>query len=273
MQSKPALRVISLGWGVQSFALACMSALGVLPKVDAAVHGDTGWERPETYRLAEKWTPWLEDRGVPVITVTAPDNVRFDFQDDRATYKGYSPPFFVMGPRGSGILGRHCTDNWKRKPVNRWLSAELQRRGLKKTEGVVDLWLGITLDEITRMRVSTTKYINHVFPFLQSLKPAWRRQDVKDWLVENDLELPVKSSCVFCPYRDRATWRDIKLNYPECWERAIKLDEKIRHMKNNYLCFVYHDRKPLAECDLRSPIDLGQMTIWEDEECSGNCFL
>jgi len=58
------MKVLSLGWGVQSFALAAMSALGVLPKVDAAMH-----ERAETYAFAEKWTPWLEKRGVKVMTV------------------------------------------------------------------------------------------------------------------------------------------------------------------------------------------------------------
>ena len=35
------------GLGVQSFALAAMSALGVLPPVDAAVHADTSHERSE----------------------------------------------------------------------------------------------------------------------------------------------------------------------------------------------------------------------------------
>lgn len=43
------MRIISLGWGCQSFALCCMSALGVLPPVDAAVFADTGHERAETY--------------------------------------------------------------------------------------------------------------------------------------------------------------------------------------------------------------------------------
>ncbi len=37
-------RVISLGWGLQSFTLAAMSALGELPRVDAAVHSDTIYE-------------------------------------------------------------------------------------------------------------------------------------------------------------------------------------------------------------------------------------
>jgi len=249
-----------------------MSALGVLPKVDAAVHGDTGWERPETYRLAEKWTSWLEEHGIRVITVQAPLEQR-DVLGDNPASKIFSPPFFVKGPHGWGQLSRHCTNNWKRYPVNRWLSAELQRRGLKKTEGVVDLWLGITLDEITRMRVSTTKYINHVFPFIQSLSPSWGRQDVKNWLAENNLDIPVKSSCVFCPYRDRATWRDIKLNYPDCWNRALELDEQTRHMKDDYLCYIYKDGKPLSECDFRSAEDVGQLSLWEEQECSGTCFL
>ncbi len=45
------MKVISLGWGVQSFALATMSALGVLPSVDAAIHADTGHERRETLEI------------------------------------------------------------------------------------------------------------------------------------------------------------------------------------------------------------------------------
>lgn len=35
------LRVISLGWGVQSWSLAAMAALGEIPRVDYAIHADT----------------------------------------------------------------------------------------------------------------------------------------------------------------------------------------------------------------------------------------
>ena len=50
-ESKP-LRVISLGWGVQSWTLAAMVALRELPMVDYAIHADTGHERDGTYRHA-----------------------------------------------------------------------------------------------------------------------------------------------------------------------------------------------------------------------------
>ena len=70
------MRVISLGWGIQSWALAAMSALGKLPPVDAAIHADTTYERAETYEFAARWTPWLEERGVPVVTVNGGRPIR-----------------------------------------------------------------------------------------------------------------------------------------------------------------------------------------------------
>jgi len=55
------LKILSLGWGVQSWALAAMAALGEIPKPDFAVHADTTHEMEGTYAHAAKWTPWLED--------------------------------------------------------------------------------------------------------------------------------------------------------------------------------------------------------------------
>ena len=68
MTSPKALTVLSLGWGVQSWTLAAMSALGELPPVDYAIHADTTHEGEGTYTHAAKWTPWLEARGVKVRT-------------------------------------------------------------------------------------------------------------------------------------------------------------------------------------------------------------
>ena len=67
----PDLTYVSLGWGVQSWTLAAMVALGELPPIDVAVHADTGHEASGTYSHAEKWTLWLGERGVKVVTVTA----------------------------------------------------------------------------------------------------------------------------------------------------------------------------------------------------------
>lgn len=254
------MRVISLGWGVQSFALAAMSALGVLPPVDAAVHADTGHERAETYAFAKKWTPWLEDHGVCVVTVQEVAKVR-----DIAT--GVTPPYFTLGPKGKGMLRRTCTDRWKIRPMRRW--AQAHRSGAQ-----VEKWMGITLDEVERMRGdSGVGYVDLVYPFIEQLDRPWTRRMAARWLVENGLEVPVRSSCVFCPYHNRQTWRDIQLSGNGDWEKAIAVDEAIRHKRPGYTCYLTAERKPLIECDFRSQEEHGQLTLWEAEECSGMCFL
>ena len=259
------MRVISLGWGVQSFALAAMSALGMLPPVAAAVHADTGHERRETYEFAERWAPWLEERGVRVVTVRGGRRVMGlgNIGESEA-----SIPAFTSYPdgRSSGMLRRQCTYDWKIAPIRRWLQANRNKQS-------VEQWLGITLDEVLRIKPSGVKYITNAYPFIEMLDRPWTRGMVVRWLHNNNLEIPVKSSCVFCPYRDRATWREIQLSGNGDWQKALEVDRAIRSKRPGYLCYLNSQRKPLDECDFRSQEDHGQMTLWDAEECSGMCFL
>ena len=256
-----AMTVISLGWGVQSFALAAMSALDMLPHVDVAIHADTTHERSETYAFAARWTPWLEERGIRVVTVSADDG-------STAMANGVFVPAFTVCESGQpgGMLRRQCTHRWKVRPIRRWLQAN--RHGAR-----VHMWFGITLDEITRMRDSDVKYITNRFPFIEMMDKPWTRHRVMLWLRDHGLEIPVKSSCVFCPFHDAATWREIKRAASGDWERAVAVDETIRHRRPGYLTYLARERRPLAEIDFRSAQDMGQMTLWDDAECTGACFL
>lgn len=256
------LRIISLGWGVQSFALAAMSALGVLPPVDAAVHADTTHERSETYAFAAKWTPWLEARGVRVVTVKP-----YRRATDVLTAKGeLMIAAYTTWPDGkqSGMLRRQCTHDWKIMPIRRWLQANRNKQS-------VEMWLGITLDEWTRMRTSDVRYITHHYPFMDFEQP-WRRGKAVQWLQSNGLEIPVKSGCVFCTYHDLETWRKIK-SCGDDWQKALRIDNLIRHKREGYVCYLHRSLQPLDQVDLRNEQDHGQLELWPDEECTGNCFL
>ena len=257
------LTAISLGWGVQSFALAAMSALGVLPPVDVAIHADTTHERAETYELAREMTPWLEARGVRVVTVK---NDRVNVIENW-TSTGLMIPVFHSYPDNtpSGMMRRQCTGDWKIAPIRRWLQAN--RNGAP-----VDMWLGITLDEVQRMKPADVKYITHRFPFIDALDRPWTRTMVLQWLQDNGLPIPTKSSCVFCPYHDRATWREIKMSGNGDWQKAVEVDRAIRDKRPGYKCYLSPERIPLDEVDFRNEIDHGQLTLW-DEECEGMCFL
>lgn len=314
------MRVLSLGWGLQSFALAAMSALGELPPLDAAIHADTTHERSETYAFAKRWTPWLEARGVKVVTVkaekTRPDehwgktrgcripafttypkdiywNPQYICADClqyadgmmepcescgsfrvvlRRIFEQVEPTPILIRRAGdpSGMLNRQCTRDWKISPINREISNQLKIRGLKKSPAIVDQWLGITLDEIQRMKPSRVKYIKLRFPFVEIFDPPMSRWRVARWLQDHGLEIPAKSSCVFCPYHDQATWREIKRSNSGDWEYACEVDVRLRRWESGY--YVHRDCVPLSDVDLRDEQDHGQLSLW-DEECTGYCFL
>jgi len=261
------MKVISLGWGVQSFALAAMSALGELPPVDAAIHADTTHERRETYEFAERWTPWLEERGVRVVTVK-PDPryvAPYGVTPTQTSLPQMMIPAYKLFEDGQGgMIPRQCTGHWKIRPIKRWIQKHRDGQHCEQR-------LGITLDEWTRMRDSDVQYLSNAYPFMD-LEPPWGRFDVVRWLRDNDLEIPVKSSCVFCPYRDHATWREIKLSENGDWEKAVRVDGAIRDRRPGYECFVHPQCIPLEDVDLRNEQDHGQLELW-GEECTGMCFL
>ena len=261
------MRIINLGWGVQSFTLAAMSALGELEPVDFAVHADTTWERKQTYEFAQRWTPWLEERGVKVVTV----------QDEAQTLKVSTsntdiPAFTVdIANDGQGQLRRQCTGRWKITPMRRYIAAELQRLELKKTTGVVEQWLGISEDEWHRAKDSDVRYINHRYPLLEK---GMHRGDCVTWLERNGLEVPGKSACVFCPYHNRLAWEEMKRSEPEDWATAVEIDLQIRNVRPPYPLFVHSARLPLDEA-VSIPEDKGysQLGLLDAECDSGHCFL
>jgi len=250
------MKAISLGWGVQSFTLAAMAALGELEPVDVAIHADTTHESKLTYEFAARWTPWLEEHGVRVVTVANP-TVRIT--TDRAGGKIWIPAFTDTPSAAGGMLRRQCTHRWKVQPLRRWLQAN--RNGAQ-----VEQWLGISLDEFQRMKDSDVKYCVNRWPLIER---RMTRLDCVTWLDRHGIEIPPKSACTFCPFHSTAEWRRIKQT-PEDWQEAITVDEAIRKVRPPYDLYLHPSRIPLVDVDLRSEADRGQLSLW-DAECDGVC--
>ena len=248
---------LSLGWGVQSFTLAAMVALGDLEPVDVAIHADTTHEASGTYDFAAHWTPWLEQRGVRVVTVV---DKRPEIVTNRVGGKIFIPSFTATPSANGGQLRRQCTQRWKIAPMRRWLQAN--RNGAH-----VEQWLGISLDEFQRVKDSDVKYITHRWPLIENRMTRW---DCVRYLEVNGLEVPPKSACVFCPYHNAAAWRDMKTQGGADWQKAVEVDEAIRKVRPPYDLFLHPARIPLVDVDLRSEQDKGQLSLW-DAECTGIC--
>lgn len=249
------MKVLSLGWGTQSFTLAAMSALGEIEKVDFAIHADTTHERTATYEFAKRWTPWLEERGVKVVTV------KHNGGDTQKPAR-HIPVYTISENSKEGQALRSCTGRWKVEPMRRYIQS------VRNSEKV-EQWMGISLDEFQRMKPSDVKYITNRWPLVEM---KMTRHDCKNWLEKHGFEIPPRSACVFCPFHSRAEWRDIRDNAPEDWAKAVQVDAAIRKARPPYDLFVNVQRKPLPECDLDNQVDKGQLELW-NEECTGYCGI
>jgi hypothetical protein len=257
--------VISLGAGVQSTTLLLMAVAGELPVTpELALFADTGWEPRATYEHLARLEEAVGDR-IEIVRVQGGDIRR----DTMAAAAGEgnrfaSIPLYVTNHQGGeGTLRRQCTREFKLEPIYR----ELRRRGYRQ----VDVALGITMDEIQRMKPSRVKWARNVWPLLDA---RMRREDCVRWLAEHDHPTPPKSACIGCPFHGDAQWRDLRDNRPDEWADAVEFDAAIRRLPRiDGEAFLHRQRVPLDQVDLTTPEDHGQLALDQMDECEGGCFL
>ena len=262
----PDLVFLSMGWGEQSFTLAAMVALGGLPAIDLAIHADTGHEAQGPYEHAARYTPWLGERGLRVVTVRDP---RTDLVMQEWSGSVQIPAFTREdGTDSAGQLMRQCTRNWKLNPIRRHVRTLLPR-GQPRPESV-HCWQGISWDEIERMRDSDVQYIRNVYPLVEL---RMTRLDCRQYLLDHGLAVPVKSACVFCPYRSRRQWTDMKKEGGDDWRRARAVDAMLRDKRPGYGLFIHPARVPLEQAVTAPGEDNSQLELDLEAPCDGGtCF-
>ena len=245
--------IISLGAGWQSSRMALGAARGeIKPMPDAAIFADTGWEPQAVYDYLE----FLEEElPFPVHRVRT-DSERYkgmtlrDFTL-RATLrdtKAFMPiPVFVDDNGSTGMTKRQCTRDWKIRPIEKLAKklAGLKPGARLPTEPVLTQWIGITMDEVQRVKPSRDAWKIHRYPLVFELQE--RRGDCMEWIEKHGYPRPPRSACIGCPYHDDYEWWQIKQN-PEEWRDAVECDEAIRHaggMRGD--AYLHHSGRPLVE--------------------------
>ncbi len=267
------LRVLSLGAGVQSTTLALMAAHGEIgPMPDCAIFADTGWEPAAVYdHLA-----WLMSPNVlpfPVHVISGGD-IRGDLLRAATGQRWASIPAFTRTVKGGrfdiGMIRRQCTKDYKIVPIRRKVRelVGLTRRRSPK-HPVVEQWIGISLDEVIRMKPSFEDWRVNRWPLIEQ---RLSRHDCLRWLERHDYPVPPKSSCVGCPFHSDAVWRDIRDRDPAAWLQAVAVDRAIRTGVRGIRgeVFLHRSAVPLDQADLSTASDHGQLDLWGNE-CEGMC--
>lgn len=271
--------ILSLGAGVQSTTLLLMSIKGELPPLDCAIFADTGWEPREVYSHLE----WLKQmQNVVPIHVVKRGSIREHTMNGFVRGAGgqyATMPLRVLNDDGTGgMIRRQCTREYKIEPIERFIKQEVL--GLKKNarwpkEHAVDQWMGISVDEVQRMRESDKEWNRFVYPLANypdlMLPAPITRQGCIEWLAKNYPRRNIpRSCCIGCPFRGNKEWRYLRDNYPDEWADAIEVDTAIRHAdKMGGEVFLHRDCVPLEEANIDKPegddlFDMGN-------ECLGYC--
>ena len=269
------IHLISLGAGVQSSTLALMAAHGeVKPMPAAAIFADTQDEPAGVYH----WLDWLEKQlPFPVYRVTAgklsSEALRMRVTKDGRKFSRTAIPFFTLS--ASGDLGkvkfRSCTVDYKIKPIMK-LARKLGgvKRG-QKTVGVIQ-WIGISLDEIQRMKPARDPWAESRWPLVEM---RMTRRSCLKWMEDKGYPPPPRSACVFCPFHGNAEWRRLQTEEPEAFLDAVAFEKAVQAAKSNSDSFdsvpyLHRSCKPLDTIDFRNDFERGQLSLWQDE-CEGMC--
>ena len=283
--SKVVFQALSLGAGVQSSVLALLLSrederlvkLGY-PRPDCAVFADTGWEPAYVYEHLD----WLEEQLTFPLIRLSEGNLKTNVRKAQ-TVSGHTfvdVPFYTVNPedRKKGMLRRQCTNHYKVRPIYR----EVRRRaggqpGRPFPQGRhAEMWLGISTDEVLRMKPSREPWVKHRWPLVDI---DFSRADCMDWFHDKypNRRLP-RSACVICPYRSDENWLELKQSEPESYKEAVRFDRWLRNSRKTPvrriltgIPYLHSARRPLesvvAERESGSIDTLNHF----NNECEGHC--
>jgi hypothetical protein len=268
---------ISLGAGVQSSTLALMAAAGAVgPMPTAAIFADTHAEPASVY----KWLGWLEQQlPFPVYRVSAGSLTTRSLTKftNRKTGKQYIKnmiPAFVRNADGSkGIVGRRCTYDHKIIPITKKVRQLAAIKRGQKTVGAVQ-WIGISLDEVHRMKPSRDTWSKHRWPLIEK---EMTRHDCMRWMDKNGFPTPPRSACTYCPFHSDSEWRRLKNAEPDAFAAAVQFERDLQKLhatpdlsnRMHSVPFLHDTLKPLDQVDFSEDSTQGQFK-WGNE-CEGLC--
>jgi hypothetical protein len=271
------LHLLSLGAGVQSSTAALMYERGELsPKPDAALFSDTEEEPDEVYR----WLDWLEQQlSYPVHRISrgnlkkAALTVRRT-RDGERTYIRTAIPAHMTTDVGvrAGIGMRACTRDFKITVINAKARQMLGGGAQRGSEIRVMMAIGISLDEVERMRPNPKKWIKSHWPLIDA---GMSRADCQAWMERNGYPQPPRSACKFCPYRSDDHWLSLPANE---FAEAVQFEKDLQAAyaeasEVRSVPYLHESRVPLDLVKLRAGrvnMKAQQMNLFRND-CVGMC--
>ena len=273
--------IVSYGGGTQSTAMILMALNGDygLSRPDFGVYADTGGEPEFINEYVRYFIELVKDtfdfdiytiqqgHGLThKLTVEEPKRSKTN-RDTNTVYTSSIPPFFTLSKSGKiGMLMRQCTSDFKINPIAKLVNSKLERGEPYR------MWIGISFDERSRMKISTKKRRTNYYPLVDNfIMRADSIAYVKKW----GIKPPQRSSCFFCPFHSNRYWQWLKDYHPTEFARAVEFEKTVQARQNDYNegeVYLHRSCKPLDTVQFTDPDQLNMFPELIDE-CGGECGI
>lgn len=266
------IHIISLGAGVQSSTMALMAAKGeITPMPKCAIFADTRHEPSAVY----EWLGWLEKQlPFPVITVSRGDlrqavlRYRVSGKTGLPYMKPNIPAFMLRKSGKRGRMTRHCTMDYKIVVIRREARRHWKEQP-KTHRQPLQMWIGISTDEISRMKDSVVPWIQNRHPLIEI---DMSREDCRRWWEKNGLPEPPRSACEFCPLHSDNAWIELRDSDLAAFNRAVEFERELQAAaakvcRLDGIPFLHDSLKPLDQVQFVPNANAGQFNL----ECEGMC--
>lgn len=208
------MKVLCYGAGTNTSAmLVGLKNKGIKP--DLIIFSDTGAERPHTYAHIEFMQKWLASVGFPEITVVK----KVDKNGDVYTLEQDLIDHKCLPSVAYGF--KTCSQKYKTQPVDKFLNNHPDAIAAWKRGERITKFIGFDADESHRAKDYDDSKYKVEYPLIEW---GWGRNECIDEIRKENLPLPSKSSCFFCPNMRPHEIMQLNALYPHLAERALKME-------------------------------------------------
>ncbi len=220
--------IVCYGGGVDSTAmLIAMRRQNIVPAL--ITFADVGAEKPETYEQVKIMSAWCESVGFPAIKTCT-------YKTTSAPYNDLTGNCIANETLPSLAFGlKSCSIKWKQGPQDYavkgckkgpnkcpphavWIEA--QERGVKPVK-----LIGYDAGPADLRRSKKLKTSDESFQYCYPLQQlGWAREECIQAIIEEGLQVPIKSACFFCPASQKWELWWLAGAHPDLFEKALEME-------------------------------------------------
>ena len=212
------MNIIAYGGGTDSTAMI-IECFRRSVKIDYILFADTGGEKPHTYQYVKTFSKWCVEHGLPeIITVRKAGNG--ETLEENCLRIGMLP---------SIAYGyKTCSQKYKIQPQDKYFNNLKEAKEIWKSGRKLIKFIGYDATEthrIAKSKIREDKKYEYRYPLAE-----WgiTRKQCIEIILSEGLCLPGKSACFFCPMSRPTEIRQLKHNYPDLMERALKIESSAK---------------------------------------------